>query len=72
MTARARGYAMGRAVVRVPDSPGTAVAARIELHRGAPVSGIVVDEGGAPIAGARVHVRERAVAQTLFSEENNR
>lgn len=56
--ARASGHAPGRAMVQVPSAPGARAAARIELRRGAPVSGLVVDEAGAAIAGARVAARD--------------
>lgn len=56
--ARASGHAPGHALVQVPSAPGGKGAARIELRAGAPVSGVVVDESGAPIAGAQVAARD--------------
>ena len=62
--ARARGYAAGNATVNVaasarPDQAATAVA-RVELARGAVVGGVVRDENGARVAGARVTAGEAA------------
>lgn len=54
VVARATGFAAGRSMVQVPAVPGAVAAVRLELRRGAPVSGVVVDDRGAPIAGARV------------------
>ena len=58
LSASAGGYAPGHQMVAVPDAPGTRVQARIELLRGAPVSGVVVDAHDHPIAGAQVIARD--------------
>ena len=54
VAARADGHAPGQALIMVPGAPGAVAQARIELRAGAPVSGVVVDESGAPVEGARV------------------
>ena len=56
--ARASGYAAGQALVPVPSAAEAKGAARIELRAGAPVSGLVVDDKGGPIAGAQVAARD--------------
>ena len=52
--ATAPGRAPASATVSTPDSPGAVVTAHLALHAGASVSGVVVEAGGEPIAGARV------------------
>lgn len=58
ISARAAGHAPGKQLVLVPDAPGQVVRARIALRRGAPVSGVVVDDAGSPVSGARVSARD--------------
>ncbi len=52
--AEAPGYGRERQVVQVPESSEVLLHQRLELERGAPVSGRVVDPNGKPVAGARV------------------
>ena len=68
--ARASGYAPGNALVQVPSAPGARGAARIELRAGAPVSGVVVDEGGAAIRGAKVAARDVSLPWDLPDERD--
>lgn len=63
LAASAPGHAKGQTLVQAPESPGAVVETRIELRRGAPVTGVVVDSRGKPIAGARVW--ERDVSQAF-------
>lgn len=60
ISASAPGHAAGGTFVQVPGSAGAVVAARIELRRGAAVSGVVLGEGGRPVAGARVWATDTA------------
>jgi protocatechuate 3,4-dioxygenase beta subunit len=62
--ARARGFAAGSATVEVaasarPDQAATAIV-RVELSRGAVVAGVVRDQNGERVAGARVTAGEAA------------
>ncbi|RMH38194.1 MAG: hypothetical protein D6689_19905 [Deltaproteobacteria bacterium] len=52
--ATAGGYAPAAIALVVPEGASEPIERTIELRRGAPVAGRVVDEAGAPIAGARV------------------
>jgi hypothetical protein len=71
VNARARGYAPAETVVQVPSSPAAVVSTRIELRRGAAVSGLVVDEAGAPIANARVSERAVSSLYDVGEEEDD-
>ncbi|HEU5058485.1 MAG TPA: carboxypeptidase-like regulatory domain-containing protein, partial [Kofleriaceae bacterium] len=68
--ARAGGHAPGHALVQVPSAPGARGAARIELKAGAPVSGVVVDESGGPIAGAQVAARDVSLPWDMPDERD--
>lgn len=66
--AAAPGRAPGIETVLVPDAPGGVASALIALHAGAAVSGVVVEVGGRPVAGASVMpapAGERAAASSL-------
>ncbi len=52
-SAHASGFARGHAWVMVPDGAGKATV-RLELRRGAPVAGRVIDPDGKPVPGALV------------------
>jgi len=52
--ASAAGLARGAELVQVPEGGAMEIRVRVILQRGAPASGIVVDEDGKPVAGALV------------------
>jgi hypothetical protein len=60
VTASAPGHAVGGQLLEIPDSPGVEVAVRLALRAGAPVTGVVVDAGGRPGAGAAVAAHDTA------------
>ncbi|HUH04557.1 MAG TPA: carboxypeptidase-like regulatory domain-containing protein [Kofleriaceae bacterium] len=60
LVVRAPGFATSRTPFRVPETPGAPLHQRIELEPGIAVRGVVVDEGGKPVAGARVVARANA------------
>lgn len=68
LSARASGYAPGHQMVAVPEAPGAHVRVRVELPRGAPVSGVVVDPQGHPVAGAQVVARDTSQALSLAGD----
>ena len=54
VTAVAPGHAMGRKLLNVPRQASAPVEAKLSLKKGVPVSGLVVDEAGRPVVGAKV------------------
>jgi len=58
VTAVAEGHAMGQRLVNVPPGGGKPVAVKLTLKKGVSVSGVVVDEAGAPVVGAAVSPRD--------------
>ena len=70
VVASASGYANGRTLVQAPESPGSTVETRLELRRGAAVTGVVVDSRGKPVAGARVWERDVSQPFQLAEEDD--
>ena len=58
ITAVAPGHAMGQKRINVPHGSRQPVAEKLTLNKGAPVSGVVVDQAGSPVVGAEVSPRE--------------
>lgn len=60
LVVRASGYATSRTPFRVPEAAAAALRQRIELEPGIAIRGLVIDEGGKPVGGARVVARANA------------
>jgi len=61
----ATGYAPVTELIQIPDNPGVRVKRTVQLKKGVPVAGLVVDDKGAPVAAASVYAVSASSLVTL-------